>query len=64
MREFRVVQLTPPGTEAPIIIGTGITLVAAPGSAQGEVPPGEWTSEIAGLRCLEGCHGGTTSAFV
>jgi hypothetical protein len=40
VREFRVVQLTPPGTEAPIIIGTGITLVAAPGSAQGEVPPG------------------------
>lgn len=32
--EFRVVQLTPPGSEASIIVGTGIT-TAAPGSLQG-----------------------------
>jgi catechol 2,3-dioxygenase-like lactoylglutathione lyase family enzyme len=31
---FRVVQLTPPGSECSIIIGTGITS-AAPGSTQG-----------------------------
>jgi len=31
---FRVVQFTPPGSEASIIIGTGIT-TAAPGSLQG-----------------------------
>jgi catechol 2,3-dioxygenase-like lactoylglutathione lyase family enzyme len=31
---FRVVQFTPPGSEASIIIGEGIT-TAAPGSAQG-----------------------------
>lgn len=31
---FRVVQLTPPGSECSIIIGTGIT-TAAPGSLQG-----------------------------
>jgi predicted enzyme related to lactoylglutathione lyase len=32
--EFRVVQLTPPGSECSISIGTGIT-PSAPGSAQG-----------------------------
>lgn len=32
--DFRVVQLTPPGSECSIIIGTGITS-AVPGSAQG-----------------------------
>jgi catechol 2,3-dioxygenase-like lactoylglutathione lyase family enzyme len=32
--DFRVAQLTPPGSEASIIIGTGIT-TAAPGSLQG-----------------------------
>lgn len=32
--DFRVVQLTPPGSEASIIIGTGVTS-AAPGSVQG-----------------------------
>jgi catechol 2,3-dioxygenase-like lactoylglutathione lyase family enzyme len=32
--DFRVVQLTPPGSECSIIIGTGITS-AAPGSTQG-----------------------------
>jgi catechol 2,3-dioxygenase-like lactoylglutathione lyase family enzyme len=32
--DFRVVQLTPPGSECSIIIGTGITS-ATPGSAQG-----------------------------
>jgi catechol 2,3-dioxygenase-like lactoylglutathione lyase family enzyme len=32
--DFRVVQFTPPGSEASIIIGTGIT-TAAPGSLQG-----------------------------
>ena len=32
--DFRVVQFTPPGSEASIIIGKGITS-AAPGSAQG-----------------------------
>lgn len=32
--DFRVVQFTPPGSEASIIIGTGIT-PAAPGSLQG-----------------------------
>jgi catechol 2,3-dioxygenase-like lactoylglutathione lyase family enzyme len=31
---FRVMQLTPPGSEASIIFGTGVTL-AAPGSVQG-----------------------------
>jgi catechol 2,3-dioxygenase-like lactoylglutathione lyase family enzyme len=31
--DFRVVQLTPPGSEASIIFGTGVTL-AAPGSVQ------------------------------
>jgi catechol 2,3-dioxygenase-like lactoylglutathione lyase family enzyme len=33
-KDFRVVQLTPPGSEASIIFGKGITL-AAPGSVQG-----------------------------
>ncbi|ODH02501.1 glyoxalase [Nostoc sp. KVJ20] len=33
-KDFRVVQLTPPGSEASIIFGTGVTL-AAPGSVQG-----------------------------
>ncbi len=32
--DFRVVQFTPPGSEASIIFGTGIT-TAAPGSARG-----------------------------
>jgi len=32
--DFRVVQLTPPGSDASIIIGTGIT-AAAPGSLEG-----------------------------
>jgi catechol 2,3-dioxygenase-like lactoylglutathione lyase family enzyme len=32
--DFRVVQLTPPGSQASIIIGTGITS-AAPGSVEG-----------------------------
>jgi predicted enzyme related to lactoylglutathione lyase len=32
--EFRVVQLTPPGSECSITIGTGLT-PSAPGSAQG-----------------------------
>ncbi|MEH2088161.1 SDR family NAD(P)-dependent oxidoreductase [Nostoc sp.] len=32
--DFRVVQLTPPGSEASIIFGSGVTL-AAPGSVQG-----------------------------
>ena len=32
--EFRVVQLTPPGSACSIILGTGVTS-AAPGSAQG-----------------------------
>ena len=32
--DFRVVQLTPPGSEASIIFGSGVT-AAAPGSAQG-----------------------------
>lgn len=32
--DFRVVQLTPPGSEASIIIGTGVTS-AVPGSVQG-----------------------------
>ena len=32
--DFRVVQLTPPGSPCSIIIGTGLT-TAAPGSAQG-----------------------------
>ena len=32
--EFRVVQLTPPGSEASIIFGSGVTS-AAPGSVQG-----------------------------
>ncbi len=32
--DFRVVQLTPPGSQASIIFGTGIT-TAAPGSVQG-----------------------------
>jgi catechol 2,3-dioxygenase-like lactoylglutathione lyase family enzyme len=32
--EFRVVQLTPPGSHCSIIFGTGLT-TAAPGSAQG-----------------------------
>ena len=32
--DFRVVQFTPPGSEASMIIGTGIT-TAAPGSLQG-----------------------------
>ena len=32
--EFRVVQLTPPGSHCSVIIGTGLTS-AAPGSAQG-----------------------------
>jgi catechol 2,3-dioxygenase-like lactoylglutathione lyase family enzyme len=32
--DFRVVQLTPPGSQASIIIGTGIT-TALPGSVQG-----------------------------
>lgn len=32
--EFRVVQFTPPGSEASIIFGKGVTL-AAPGSVQG-----------------------------
>src|SRR5919202_5943559 len=32
--DFRVVQLTPPGSEASIIFGEGVTL-AAPGSVQG-----------------------------
>ncbi|HEY9782220.1 MAG TPA: VOC family protein [Leptolyngbyaceae cyanobacterium] len=32
--DFRVVQLTPPGSEASIIFGKGVTL-AAPGSVQG-----------------------------
>ena len=32
--DFRVVQLTPPGSQASVIFGTGITS-AAPGSAQG-----------------------------
>ena len=32
--DFRVVQLTPPGSECSIIIGTGIT-TAEPGSTQG-----------------------------
>jgi catechol 2,3-dioxygenase-like lactoylglutathione lyase family enzyme len=32
--EFRVVQLTPPGSEASIIVGNGVTSVA-PGSVQG-----------------------------
>ena len=32
--DFRVVQLTPPGSECSIIIGTGIT-AAAPGSVEG-----------------------------
>ena len=34
--DFRVVQLTPPGSEASIVFGTGVT-VAAPGSIQGLV---------------------------
>ena len=33
-KDFRVVQLTPPGSECSIIIGTGITS-AVPGSVQG-----------------------------
>ena len=33
--DFRVVQLTPPGSPASVIFGTGITS-AAPGSAQGQ----------------------------
>ncbi|MBE8966763.1 VOC family protein [Nostocales cyanobacterium LEGE 12452] len=33
-QDFRVVQLTPPGSEASIIFGKGVTL-AAPGSVQG-----------------------------
>ena len=33
-KDFRVVQLTPPGSEASIIFGEGVTL-AAPGSVQG-----------------------------
>ena len=33
-KDFRVVQLTPPGSESSIIFGTGVTL-AAPGSVQG-----------------------------
>src|ERR1700742_4966730 len=32
--DFRVVQLTPPGSPSSIILGTGLT-TAAPGSAQG-----------------------------
>jgi catechol 2,3-dioxygenase-like lactoylglutathione lyase family enzyme len=32
--EFRVVQLTPPGSACSVIFGTGVTS-AAPGSAQG-----------------------------
>lgn len=32
--DFRVVQLTPPGSAASVIFGTGVT-AAAPGSAQG-----------------------------
>ena len=34
--DFRVVQLTPPGSEASIVFGTGVT-AAAPGSIQGLV---------------------------
>jgi catechol 2,3-dioxygenase-like lactoylglutathione lyase family enzyme len=32
--DFRVVQLTPPGSDCSVIFGTGLT-AAAPGSAQG-----------------------------
>ena len=34
VNDFRVVQLTPPGSEASIIVGRGVT-TAAPGSVQG-----------------------------
>jgi catechol 2,3-dioxygenase-like lactoylglutathione lyase family enzyme len=34
VNEFRVVQLTPPGSEASIIVGNGVTSLA-PGSVQG-----------------------------
>jgi hypothetical protein len=53
--DFRVIQMTPPGSGCAIISGTGITS-AAPGAAQGLTTclPGRATSVLAAYGSLTG----------